>query len=136
MTLGVVDSLTIARAADPGAQGGRVTSTGPTTSRSATTASWSRRTTGNARIWRYSLDAAIPAWTHVATANQPTAETSGIVDVSAWFGPGYWFIDVQSHWQAGAVSNWQEEHAPISRHHPYWHKREGGQLLLMKIDGS
>ncbi|MGH2356425.1 MAG: alkaline phosphatase PhoX, partial [Candidatus Limnocylindria bacterium] len=75
--------------------------------------------TGNARIWRYGLGDATPAWTPVAVANQPTAETSGILDASAWFGDGYWLIDVQSHWQAGAVSNWQEEHPPTTER-PYW----------------
>ena len=51
--------------------------------------------TSNAKIWQYSLGTG--TWAHVATATQPEAETSGIVDVSEWFGAGWWALDVQSH---------------------------------------
>ena len=51
--------------------------------------------TSNAKVWMYPF--ATGTWTHVATANQPSAETSGIVDVSTWFGDGWWALDVQSH---------------------------------------
>jgi hypothetical protein len=91
--------------------------------------------TSDAKIWRYSLSSG--TWTHVATANQPTAETSGIVDVSKWFGSGWWALDVQSHTN-------QEEFGEFIWNGPggpavgstYVSRRENGQLLLMKIPGS
>lgn len=84
--------------------------------------------TTNAKVWRYDLGAG--TWTHVATVTQSTAETSGIVDASAWFGPDWWLLDVQSHWP-----NWQSEGTPTGSP-SYIPKREGGQLLLMHIPGS
>jgi hypothetical protein len=84
--------------------------------------------TSNARVWRYDLTAG--TWTHVATANQSTAETSGIRDASAWFGPGWWLLDVQSHWP-----NWQDQDPPTGSP-AYIPKREGGQLLLVNIPDS
>ncbi|MEO8463422.1 MAG: hypothetical protein ABI555_09425, partial [Chloroflexota bacterium] len=50
---------------------------------------------GDATIWMYSLSA--HTWTKVAKATQGKAETSGIIDVSQWFGEGMWALDVQSH---------------------------------------
>ena len=52
----------------------------------------------NAKIWRFDLAS---TWTHVGTVTHPTApaagESSGIIDMSAWLGPGWWALDVQSH---------------------------------------
>lgn len=90
----------------------------------------------NAKIWRYSLGSRI--WTHVASATQPEAETSGIVDVSRWLGRGWWALDVQSHinqqmdetyltWTGGP---------PPPGGNQYRLRREDGQLLLMHIDNS
>ncbi len=92
--------------------------------------------TSNAKIWRYALGSGI--WTHVATATQPDAETSGIIDVSQWFGAGWWALDVQSHisqtmdteyltWTGGP---------PPPGGDQYRLRREDGQLLLMHIDNS
>ena len=92
--------------------------------------------TSNAKIWRYALGSGI--WTHVATATQPDAETSGITDVSQWFGAGWWALDVQSHisqtmdteyltWTGGP---------PPPGGDQYRLRREDGQLLLMHIDNS
>jgi hypothetical protein len=89
----------------------------------------------DAKVWRYSF--ATGTWTHVATANQPTAETSGILDVSRWFGRGWWALDVQSHTN-------QEEFGTFVWNGPggppvgstYVSRRENGQLLLMNIPGS
>jgi hypothetical protein len=81
--------------------------------------------TSNSRIWRYSLDDG--TWSVVATVNDPTGESSGIVDASQWFGSGWWMLDVQAHsapYQTSSVVGGVTI------------KREWGQLLLMKISGS
>ena len=85
-----------------------------------------------ARIWRY--DVTSGALTVAAKVNQaadPAAaqgswESSGIVDASAAFGPGAFLLDVQAHTilmdvqQVGTLT----------------FKREGGQLLLLRIPGA
>ncbi len=80
--------------------------------------------TDEAAIWRY--DYASGAWSVVATVNDPDGESSGIVDASAWFGPGTWLLDVQAH-----GSNVAEEQIG-----DVLYKRESGQLMLMTIPGS
>ncbi len=91
--------------------------------------------TSNAKVWQYSLGA--DTWTHVATATQPEAETSGIVDVSDWFGAGWWALDVQSH----VSQSMDEEYLTWDGPTPpggdqYRLRREAGQLLLMQVAGS
>jgi hypothetical protein len=61
-------------------------------------------------------------------------ESSGIVDASAAFGPGAFLIDVQAH------TLWVEK-APGDDNNgdgqpDFTFKREGGQLLLLKIHGA
>jgi hypothetical protein len=61
-------------------------------------------------------------------------ETSGIVDASAAFGAGAFLIDVQAH------TLWVEK-APGDDNFPpagpdFTFKREGGQLLLLRIPGT
>jgi hypothetical protein len=84
------------------------------------------------RIWRYDLNTS--QLTVVAKVNQaadatipPGAwESSGIVDASAAFGPGAFLVDVQAHtllMEVTAVG-------------PLTFKREGGQLLLLRIPGA
>jgi hypothetical protein len=80
--------------------------------------------TSNARIWRY--DFATGVWSVVATVNAPTGESSGIVDASAWFGPGWWLLAVQGHGQNVA----EEQRDDVL------FKHESGQLLLTHIPGS
>lgn len=88
----------------------------------------------NAKVWRYDMAG---SWSHVATATQPTAETSGIVDVSDWFGAGWWALDVQSHVNQTVGDEELTYVAPISgRTQQYRERREDGQLLLMHIPGS
>jgi hypothetical protein len=91
----------------------------------------------NAKLWMYSFGSG--TWTHVATANQPTAETSGIVDVSRWFGDGWWALDVQSHVNQSQTTGtpflWDGPPGPAVGT-PYQKRREKGQLLLMQIPGS
>jgi hypothetical protein len=89
----------------------------------------------NARVWRYDLTAG--TWTWVATAIQPTAETSGIVDVSEWFGPGWWALDVQSHVNESESVGFKTYETPITEVLiEYKERREDGQLLLIQIPGS
>ncbi len=78
----------------------------------------------DAKIWRYDLAAG--TWSVVATVNDPDGESSGIVDASAWFGPGAWILDVQAHGTFIA----DEQVGDVL------FKQEDGQLLLMNIPGS
>lgn len=61
-------------------------------------------------------------------------ETSGIVDASAAFGPGAFLIDVQAHtlWVDKAPGD--DNNADGQPDFTY--KREGGQLLLLKVPGA
>ena len=63
-------------------------------------------------------------------------ESSGIVDASAAFGPGAFLIDVQAHtlWiekEPGPDTYIDDETANPD----FTYKREGGQLLLIRIPG-
>jgi hypothetical protein len=87
-------------------------------------------TATNARIWRYDL--ATRASVVVAEVDQSmspivnkgTWESSGIVDVSAVFGPGAFLVDVQAHqWDMPAGAGNDPPAVP---------QRERGQLLLIK----
>ena len=109
----------------------------------------------NAKIWMHSLGAAPNAWTHVATVDQDQdgatsdlGESSGIVDVSRWFGAGWWALDVQAHASIiGGVEvpnnqfldptfrPWTDGPPPPGGN-LYRLRREAGQLLLMKVPGS
>jgi hypothetical protein len=67
------------------------------------------------------------------TGNLGGWEASGIVDASAAFGPGAFLIDVQSH------TLWVDS-APGDDNNgdgfpDFTYKREGGQLLLIRIPG-
>lgn len=89
----------------------------------------------DAKVWRY--DMAGGTWSHVASAIQPSAETSGIVDVSGIFGDGWWALDVQSHVNESEGTETLTYTAPISgATQQYRERREDGQLLLMHIPGS
>jgi hypothetical protein len=80
----------------------------------------------NSRIWRY--DFATRTWSVVAHVNESDWESSGIVDASQWFGPGAWLLDVQAHGADDYVFSQVVGNVTI--------KREGGQLLLMRVPGS
>lgn len=90
--------------------------------------------TSDAKIWRYDLSAG--TWTHIASATQPTAETSGIVDVSKWFGRGWWALDVQSHINIATTPGQVYAGPGPSNGVTYTARREDGQLLLMYVPGS
>jgi hypothetical protein len=83
----------------------------------------------NARLWRYDL--ATGEMTAVAVVSAATAdwESSGVVDASEYFGDGAFLINVQAH-------NVFVETAPLPAMPTVTQKREGGQLLLIRIDGA
>ena len=95
----------------------------------------------NARIWRYDLTTG--ALTIVAEVDQsadPNAragswESSGILNVSAHFGPGAWLVNVQAH-SLFVESEVKTVTLPSGASGPITFKREGGQLLLLEIPGS
>jgi hypothetical protein len=93
-----------------------------------------------ARIWLYDL--ALGTLTEVARVDQsgdPLAnlgawESSGIVDVSDFFGPGTFLVDVQAHTIFVETAPGPDQLPPEG---PDWlYKREGGQLLLLTIPGA
>jgi hypothetical protein len=103
----------------------------------------------NAKIWQWNYGT---TWTHVATvdrdqnpATSDTGESSGILDVSRWFGAGWWALDVQAHdshvildptttdpatWYTWTTPPIPPGGAQYRRH------LEAGQLLLMHVPGS
>jgi hypothetical protein len=61
-------------------------------------------------------------------------ETTGIVDASAAFGPGYFLINIQAHTLWVEKAPGEDNNGDLQPDFTY--KREGGQLLLIKIPGS
>jgi len=78
-----------------------------------------------AQVWQHTFSAG--SWTAVADVVDTGGESSGIVDASAWFGPGAWLLDVQAH-DLPFVDMALVDDIVV--------KREEGQLLLMTIPGS
>ena len=103
----------------------------------------------DAKIWLFDLD---ETWTHVGTvdrdqdpATSDTGESSGIIDVSRWFGDGWWALDVQAHDSHVVLDPTTSDPAtwhtwrtpPIPPGGAQYRKHlEDGQLLLMFIPGS
>jgi secreted PhoX family phosphatase len=87
-------------------------------------------------VWQYSFGSGL--WTKIASTTQvATAETSGIVDLSEWFGDGWWALDVQSHVNLpGFVTGLTYPGPGPSNGVTYTARREDGQLLLMYVPGS
>ena len=99
----------------------------------------------NNDVWQHPLGTS--TWNKVASATQTaTAETSGIIDASAWLGAGWWILDVQSHVAADtptAAGTWGDDPVlePIYSGGPangsaYSLRREDGQLLLLYLPGT
>jgi hypothetical protein len=84
----------------------------------------------NARLWRY--DFATGAMTAIAVAADPTAdwETTGVVDASEYFGDGAFLINVQAH------NVYVETNPSPINPNGLTQKREGGQLVLIRVDGA
>jgi serralysin len=103
----------------------------------------------NARVWQYRFSdsslnpvleinqSADEGPTDVDTSgpgNKGSWEASGIIDVSKYFGAGYFLIDVQAHTLFTQTQPGPDVAAPAG---PDWtYKREGGQLLLVYIPGA
>jgi hypothetical protein len=68
-----------------------------------------------------------------APGNWGAWETSGIVDASGAFGPGAFLIDVQAHTLWVEKADGEDNFAPTGPDFTY--KREGGQLVLLRIPG-
>jgi len=81
----------------------------------------------DSRIWRYDFET--ENWSVVAVVNDRDWETSGIVDVSEFYGPGAWLFDVQAH--DVFVGPTDSTTTP-----DVTYKREGGQLVLLTVDNS
>ena len=62
-------------------------------------------------------------------------ETSGIVDASAAFGAGAYLIDVQAHTLWVEKAPGEDTFIDANSDPDFTYKREGGQLLLLKIPG-
>jgi hypothetical protein len=66
--------------------------------------------------------------------NAGSWEASGIIDVSKYFGKGWFLVDVQAHTLWVDIADGPDHTAPAG---PDWlYKREGGQLLLVRIPGA
>jgi len=66
-------------------------------------------------------------------------ESSGIVDASAVFGRGWFFVNIQAHSLFVEVGDGPDVSGPgnVPDGTPDWlDKREGGQLLLIRIPGA
>jgi hypothetical protein len=66
-----------------------------------------------------------------AAGNWGAWESTGIVDASAAFGPGAFLINVQAHTLWVEKADGEDNYAPAGPDFTY--KREGGQLLLVRI---
>jgi hypothetical protein len=100
-----------------------------------------------ARVWRYDLttgmNTAILKVDHqldegstdvdpaTTKGNWGAWESSGIVDASAAFGPGAFLVNVQAHTLFVEVAPGADNFAPAGA--DFLDKREGGQLLLVRI---
>ena len=99
-----------------------------------------------ARVWRYDLATGINAVAlkvdqsadegptdvdNAGRANLGAWESTGIVDASAAFGPGAFLINVQAHSLWIQKSPGDDNVAPAGP--DFTNKREGGQLLLVRI---
>jgi hypothetical protein len=132
-----VDSFTIVAQGDDPLAAGYVAFRSPDNIDVGTTSLMVQEDASNAKVWQHPLGTS--TWNHVATATQPSAETSGIVDVSKWFGAGWWALDVQSHVNVDEDGPfvWDGPASPtLQPGDEYMKRREDGQLLLMHLPGS
>ena len=60
--------------------------------------------------------------------------SAGVVDASAWFGPGAFLIDVQAHTLWIEKKPGEDNFAPAGP--DFMYKREGGQFLLIRVPGG
>ena len=122
----VVDSFTKLAQGDDETMGGYVPFLSPDNLDTSKKSLMVQEDTDGAKVWQYRLRQ--ETWNPVATVNDPDGESSGIVDVSEWFGGGTWLLDVQGH---GVLID--ESFDPATG---VTSKLESGQVMLMKIPGS
>jgi hypothetical protein len=122
----VVDSFTKLAQGDDDSQANFVPFVSPDNIDTSKKSLMVQEDTDNAKIWQLRLRQG--DWRVVATVNDSDGESSGIVDVSEWFGGGRWILDVQGH---GVNVDEDTESVPGTLI-----KRESGQLMLMHIPGS
>jgi hypothetical protein len=92
----------------------------------------------HARVWRYDFatgQLSVAAVVDPSAAAPGAWESSGILDVSAQFGPGTWLVNVQAH-SLFVESETRTVTLPNGASGPILFKRESGQLLLLTIPGS
>jgi hypothetical protein len=106
----------------------------------------------NALIWNWNYGANLTDWVAVARVDRDaddmtsdTGESSGILDVSEWFGDGWWALDVQAHDSHVVLDpmsmdpddwyTWTTPPTPPGGQQ-YRKHLEDGQLLLMFVPGS
>ncbi len=127
-----VDSLTVLAQGDSSGMASFVPFRSPDNVDTSAASLMVQEDTSNAKIWQHLLGSS--TWRHVGTVNDPAGESSGIVDASAWFGQGWWLLDVQSH---GVFQQSEVVPNPLGAGFPdLTIKREDGQLLLMYIPDS
>ena len=127
----VVDSFTKLAQGDDDTMGGYVPFLSPDNLDTSKKSIMVQEDTDGAKIWQYRLRQ--ETWRTVATVNDPEGESSGIVDVSEWFGGGTWLLDVQGHGEFVEESLDPGEDPPDTA---VLSKLESGQLMLLKIPGS
>jgi hypothetical protein len=136
------------------AAGGLLVQEDPSTNNQYSLPAGPNKTT--ARIWKVDLTATNPDASKITVASVDQAadggptdvdgfanarlgvwESSGIVDASSVFGPGWFFVTVQAHslWVERAIG--EDNFAPFGLgNEDFTFKREGGQLLAIKIPGA
>ena len=120
----VVDSLTVLADGDAPGTDAYVPFTSPDNLDTSKKSLMVQEDAAEAAIWQWHMPS--DTWREVASVNDPDGESSGIVDVSDWFGTGWWMLTVQAH-----STNIDEKVID-----GITFKREDGQLLLMKIPES
>jgi hypothetical protein len=123
-----VDSLTVLAQGDDDGLDAFVAMRNPDNIDTSVNSLMVQEDTSDAKIWQHELGTT--NWNHVATANETPWETSGIVDVSEWYGSGWWLVDVQGHGPAFYIDSDFDAVTGVTS------KLEAGQLLLMEIPGS
>jgi hypothetical protein len=72
---------------------------------------------------------------NLSIGNWGAWETTGIVDASAAFGPGAFLVNVQAHTLWIEKAPGPDTFIDANSDPDFTYKREGGQLLLLRIPG-
>ncbi|MDH3471535.1 MAG: PhoX family protein, partial [Acidimicrobiia bacterium] len=121
-----VDSLTVLAQGDDDGLDDFVGFTNPDNMDTSANSLMVQEDADDAQIWQYKFSDG--SWTAVANVVDAGGESSGIVDVSEWYGEGHWLLDVQAHDFDFVDEELQPDGTLL--------KREAGQLLHMYIPGS